>query len=258
MDLFVLTYGRADPRRQHTLRRLTEAGLPVRLVVQAREAAQFHWTQNLVGVKLEVLPQEVQTVAPTRQYIADNLAPRYFCMLDDDLHFFKRRDDDRTKFRDITNAELRQMFNELELALGTHPHAGIAAREGGNRATQQYLGNTRIMRLLAYDRAILAASGASFGYMEVMEDFHVALTLLRAGYPNKVLNDYCHNQAEGSNAPGGCSTFRTPELHEANANRLAERHAGYVTLVTKETKTAWGGGERVDVRIQWKKAYASS
>jgi len=255
MDLFVLTYGRATPQRQHTLRRLSEAGLPVRLVVQAREWTEYAWLAKLANVRLDMLPAHITTVAPTRQYILDMLATDKFVMLDDDLHFFKRRDDDRTKFRDMTDDELVEMFHCIEHELGWRVHVGIAAREGGNRNTEEFLYNTRIMRLLAYQRPALIKHKARFSDMEVMEDFHVALTLLRAGEPNAVLNDYCHNQAEGSAAPGGCSHFRTPELHTVNANRLAELHAPYVSVVQKKTKGAWGGGTRTDVRVQWKKAY---
>jgi hypothetical protein len=255
MDLFVLTYGRATPQRQHTLRRLSEAGLPVRLVVQAREWTEYAWVSKLVNVMLDILPENILTVAPTRQFITDTLATDKFVMMDDDLHFFKRRDDDRTKFRDMTDAELVGMFQRIEQELAWHMHVGIASREGGNRNTEEFLSNTRIMRLLGYKRSALIRHKALFDEMEVMEDFHVALTLLRAGRSNLVLNDYCHNQAQGSAAPGGCSHFRTPELHEANAYRLAKLHAPYVTTVKKETKTAWGGGTRTDVRVQWKKAY---
>jgi hypothetical protein len=69
-----------------------------------------------------------------------------------------------------------------------------------------------------------------------------------------VLNNWCNNQAEGSSADGGCSTYRTPELQAQAARLLAELHAPYVKVVEKETKTAWGGGTRTDVMIQWKRA----
>jgi hypothetical protein len=90
--------------------------------------------------------------------------------------------------------------------------------------------------------------------MEVMEDFHVALSLLEAGYSNRIMNHYAHNQ-KGSGTAGGCSHFRTPELHAKNEHLLAALHPDVVKVVQKETKGAWGGGTRTDVNIQWKKAY---
>jgi len=69
-----------------------------------------------------------------------------------------------------------------------------------------------------------------------------------------MLNEWCNNQAEGSGASGGCSAFRTMDLHSDNAQLLAKLHAPYVKVVRKETKGAWGGGARTDVIVYWKKA----
>jgi hypothetical protein len=109
------------------------------------------------------------------------------------------------------------------------------------------------MRVLGYRRDILKKLDRSFDEMEVMEDFHIALTLLEQGYENVVLNNWCHNQA-GSGKAGGCSHFRTAEVQTRNADRLSELHPGVVNVVRKTTKSAWGGGERTDVRVLWKKA----
>ena len=97
----------------------------------------------------------------------------------------------------------------------------------------------------------------TFGRLEVMEDFDVALRLLRAGHDNVILNNWANNQA-GSGKEGGCSHFRTPELHAACASKLASLHPGFVKVVQKTTKGAWGGGTRTDVNIAWKKARAAA
>jgi hypothetical protein len=85
----------------------------------------------------------------------------------------------------------------------------------------------------------------------------MTLQLLRAGYPNAVITEFVHNQA-GSNTEGGCSAYRDAKMMESSARKLAKLHPGFVKVVTKETKTSWGGGERVDVQIAWKKALASA
>ena len=251
MQIFIPTYGRAD--KQVSYAALVGAGLKVTLVVQSRERDLY-----CAFPHVEVLPEDITTIAPTRQYILDVLVDEEsFCMVDDDLVFFKRREDDPTKLRDITPSELAGAFQAMQDAL-THgaAHVGFAAREGANRNTDSILRNTRIMRVLGY-RSDFVSAYARFDYMEVMEDFDVALTLLESGFENIILNDYAHNQA-GSGSAGGCSHFRTPELHARNAYLLAERHPGVVKVVQKETKGAWGGGTRTDVNIQWKKSYAKS
>ena len=42
-----------------------------------------------------------------------------------------------------------------------------------------------------------------------------------------------------------------------NQDEMGELHKGFVRVVEKKTKTAWGWGTRKDVVISWKKAYAS-
>jgi len=251
VELFIPTYGRAG--NQVTYSALVGAGLKVTLVVQNRERDLYSTYPHVV-----VLPPHIQTIAPTRQFILDHVIDGpHFCMVDDDLVFFHRREDDRTKLRDITPTELDFAFYHMDANLAATPHVGFAAREGANRNTEDAIYNTRIMRVLGYNATALLTHKIRFDAMEVMEDFHVALSLLECGYRNLVLNNFAHNQF-GSGSKGGCSSWRTPELHAKNAHRLAELHPRYVKVVQKETKGAWGGGTRTDVNIQWKKAYNES
>jgi len=252
LEIYIPTAGRAH--RQPTLTAMLAAGIRPTLVVQAHEADDYrlNWGEH---VSIVVLPEHIRTVAPTRQHILQNVVVGpYFCMVDDDLEFFARRIDDKTKLRPLEQGELVKLFADIAYHLNVYAHVGIAAREGANRNTEYLLDNTRIMRVLAYDADVLKYKSIRFDRLDVMEDFDVALQLLEAGYSNVVVNSWAQNQA-GSNAAGGCSSWRTPELHAANAHRLAELHPKVVKVVQKETKTAWGGGTRTDVRIQWKRAY---
>lgn len=252
MDVLIPTYGRPLPERQHTLRALRADGVLPVLVVQHREHTAYSWYEGPV----HVLPPDLTTVAPTRDYLIHNRIwhAERVVMLDDDLHFFARRTDDPTKFRALAAGELRRMLEQIEAMLHVHPHVGIAPREGGNRNTEPYLLNTRIMRVLGYDRTYLRQHSITFAPLPVMEDFHVSLQILKSGKDIVVLNNWCNNQAEGSGATGGCSTYRTPALQAQAALMLESRHHPYVKVVRKQTKTAWGGGTRTDVTIQWKKA----
>lgn len=252
MDIYVPSSGRAQ--HQPTLTALVEAGLAPVLVVQQREFEDYFaaWGKT---ASIIALPPSITTIAPTRQYILENCGSSdTFVMCDDDLTFYARRLDYPTRLRDMFPGELCETFNELELALQRHAHAGLAAREGANRNATPFLYNTRIMRVLGYQRDPLISRNIRFDDMEVMEDFHVALRLLEAGFTNCVVNGWAHNQ-KGSSSAGGCSVWRTPALHAAAAHQLATLHPGVVQVVEKETKQAWGGGVRTDVRIAWKKAY---
>lgn len=257
MDIVIPTYGRALPHMQTTLRQMNEDGIVPKVVVQLRER-ELWWGHNAMPTldyELHVLPDEIRTIAPTRQWIIDHVGESdKVVMVDDDLVFYRRRDDDRTKLRDLKPGELKQMLLEIEAFLMNHSHVGIASREGANRNTEEYSHNTRIMRVLGYRRDTLQKLLIAFGRLPVMEDFDVALRLLRHGLPNIVLNNWANNQA-GSGKEGGCSHFRTPDLHAESARRLAALHPGYVKTVEKTTKGAWGGGTRTDVHVQWKKAF---
>lgn len=260
MDIIIPSSGRPD--RQTTLEALVQAGLRPILVVQDREYKAYleNWAPLATVFRL---PPEITTIAPTRQFILERVGQSdRFVMCDDDLWFYTRREEDRGRLRELTPYELREGFEVLDGLLYPGmvrhvPHVGFAAREGANRNTDPYIYNTRIMRVLGYRRSTLIDEGIRFDAMEVMEDFHVALSLLEKGYGNIIANDWCHNQA-GSGAQGGCSTWRTPELQARAAHRLAELHPGLVRVVQKETKTAWGGGVRTDVVVQWKKAFERS
>jgi len=68
-----------------------------------------------------------------------------------------------------------------------------------------------------------------------------------------VLNKWVTNQ-HGSNLAGGCSHYRTQEVQEESARKLAELHPGLVSVVKKAAKN-WGWAERTDVTVGWKKAF---
>lgn len=255
MDLIIPTAGRWNS--QPTLARLTACGLNPILVVQAAEADVY---RHVYGDRATVwvLPSHITTIAHTRQWILENVGhSEDIVMLDDDLSFYTRRTDDPTKLRDITDDELVQAFASMDNHLHYYAHVGFAAREGANRVTTLHIENTRIMRVLGYNRQTLLGNGVRFDRIELMEDFDVALQLLERGMANLVLNTYAHNQA-GSGKAGGCATFRTPQKQAEAAYALAALHPKYVRVVEKTTKGSFGGGTRTDVNIRWKKAYSDS
>lgn len=254
MNIAIPSRGRAH-LDMASLKALTAAGLRTFLVVPMGELAAY---ARYDGDLCTVMGCPSSGIANTRQWIVDNVGNHdTICMVDDDLTFFHRRKDDPTKLRDITPEELRAAFGRLESTLGDRvPHAGFATREGANRNIDDLHWDTRILRVLAYHRPTLAKEGIAFGRMRVMEDFDVALRLLRTGRHNVILNSIAHNQP-GSGTEGGCSTYRTMEVQAEAAHQLAKLHPGFVRVVEKETKTSWGGQKRTDVQISWKKALAA-
>ncbi len=234
-----------------------EAGIRCLLVVQQQEVEEY---AKIIGPHdIFCLPPYVKRLADTRDYIIHEMpGDDHVVFMDDDLDFAVRRDDDRSKFRQVQPGDLEAMFARMDRMLLKYPMVGIGSREGGNRVTEPFVYNTRIMRVLAFRRSFLREKGLFFNPLVVMEDFHINLQILRSGEDTCILNNWVSNQHGGSDAPGGCSVYRTDEVQTESAKLLAARHPGFVKVVEKTTKTAWGGKTRTDVIVQWKRARASA
>lgn len=251
MQIYIPSSGRAGDQPSYA--RLTGVGLNVKLAVPARELASYSTYPHVVPV-----PDHLK-IAGTRQWIIDQHPTENVIMVDDDLAFFHRRSDDPTKLRDITDQELYDAFQKLDSTLtDNHPLGGFAAREGANRNTEPLVFDTRILRVLGYHAPTLHKFGIRFDKVTVMEDFHVALCIHESGRSSFIYNEVAHNQTGGSNAPGGCSQYRTMEVQGAAADALKALHPRWVKVVEKETKTAWNGQTRKDVTIYWKKCREQS
>lgn len=256
MRIFILTYGRSE--QQHTYNNLpAQLQQRVTFVIQHREK-HLYTGDKYIG-KTYVLPKHIERISPTREHLLYTVMKDggKFVMLDDDLRFDTRRTDDPEKFLAGTDKDILAMFKAIEKTLDKYAHVGILSREGGNRTTAPTKECTRMTRVLAYDASVLLKEKVSFNRLPLQQDFDMTLQLLRKGYKNCVLCAWVHNQ-NGSNAKGGCSSFRTIDMLNHNARELAALHAPFVKVVEKHTKTAWGGQSRMDVVVQWKQAYQSS
>ena len=250
MLIYIHTAGRPD--KQTTLKSFSpELIKRTRLVVQDAEKDRYYKFPNVV-----VLPGDIDRLSPTRQWILENAESNKFVMMDDDLTFAFRTFSSGTKLHKAELDNVAVMFHEIETALDHHIHVGVSAREGNNRVKADFKEIARMMRLLAYDKQKVLDTGAKFDRIDTKQDFDMTLQLLRKGYKNLVFYKYAHNQS-GSNARGGCSVYRNPEMMDRCSNELAALHPDFVKVVEKYTKTSWGVGIRTDVRIAWKKAYES-
>lgn len=204
---------------------------------------------------MSITPVRVQGIGKVRQWIIDNSDGKVL-MLDDDLDFFVRRLDDRTKLTKASPRDINNMLMACDAALDKYAHIGIATREGANRNVEPIIENVRLLRALGYRADILKHLKVRFDRIPVMEDFDVALQLLERGHPSACINHWTQDQP-GSNTEGGCSTYRTSEVQAQGAHGLSQRHPEFVTVIEKPPLKSggWDGKPRTDVRIAWKKAY---
>ena len=253
MRIYIPSTGRAN--KQTTVGSLPQSILDKTFLVVPRD--QYDDYHKSVGHLVDIIaPALPQGIGPTRQWCVEDCLKsndRKVLMLDDDLVFAMRRRDQPTKFTDAQDQDIVNAIAVLEASLDDYSHVGMSTREGGNRYTEPFDFNTRLLRVLGYRTDILDENDISFERIPVMEDFYVSLSLLTDGYTNAKLNWMVQNQ-NGSGLQGGCSTYRDMEMQALAAHTLHAAFPDFVTVVQKETKGAWGGGVRTDVRIQWKKA----
>ncbi len=200
-------------------------------------------------------------LAAVRQWIVDELARQDepVIMLDDDLAFFVRKDPSAHNLRPA-GMDVDFIFERLyNLVQYDHfVHAGLSPRQGNNWAfPNKHLYIERMNAVHCVLPEVLRHYGIRYDDVDMMEDYHVVLSLFEQGEKNVVLVDAAWDQCKGSGAPGGFSHYRTSETQAAAAHRLAELHPLTVKVVEKEPKTGSGGfaGKRTDVRVQWKQAY---
>ena len=204
-------------------------------------------------------PEGVTGIAKRRQWCLEQLATTdKVVMLDDDLRFDTRRTDDLSKFIVSTPQEVEELFVDIDNQLNKYKHLGVMTREGGNFHGEagQYIEVGRATRVHGLRVQDVRALGCRFDRLPLMEDMDMTLQLLRLGHPNVIVNYMVQGQGM-SNAPGGCSVYRTPDLQAQAANGLAELHRPHVKTVEREVKSNWGEGfnKRLDVQVQWQKAY---
>ena len=131
-----------------------------------------------------VMPDYLESgISPKRKYIIEHSTGTKIAMLDDDIRFYIRKGYDDWHLRYLEPEEVPQMFGLLEEWLDDYAHCGVSAREGNNRVKELSVENTRYMRVLAYNLDMLG--GVELGRTRIMEDFDVALQLLRQGKPSK-------------------------------------------------------------------------
>lgn len=230
----------------------------VRLVVYKNEAKHYRlcWPDQ----PLWVVPLSVRGIAEKRRYLIENTKTRFLLMIDDDFRFCYRptMKSGSLIYLDENDERFVRMFKRMRYLADVYLHVGISHRSGNHNAKEPLKFNSRIAGTYMLDLVRLKRADVELGRLEVMEDFDITLQLLRKGYENVVLYRYCYNHMGYSNAKGGCSSFRTPDVQKRAAIRLAELHHPFVKVIERKASTWQGMTTRTDVIVYWKKAFQSS
>ena len=256
MDVYIPSRSRFE--RSLTLEALEFGNVPAPrlwLAVPAAQAGSYGPLAARYGARL--LPCPRPGIAATRQHIGQHAASQgkdRFLMLDDDLRFFYRKSDGVRLYKCVPK-HMMLMLRDIASGLTHYHHLAISARQGNNQLKFPYVTNKRPLRALAYRTETFLK--AEHGRVAIMEDFDVTLQLMKMGYANCVITKYAQDQQQ-TQLPGGCSDYRTHELHEENVRKMERMHRPFVKLVEKQNKTGGEFGKRMEAVIYWLKAWESS
>lgn len=249
-----LTYNNLPP----DLKKITQIVCP--------EKEVFWLGQNCPDAMIIKQPEPLMGIAEKRKWIVESCGELTkalkdagveepedkIVMLDDDLRFAVRREDDPGLFRKANDEDIIKAFKELEEILSPEfPHAGFSARGGGISMAAQDGGwqqGKRMMYILGY-HVPTVLENAEFGRIGTHEDMDICLQLLSKGFPNKVNFSFVVDQKFGSS--GGCTEERTIEKNNADAYLLEKLHPQFVKATEKIYKSSQS---RVEVVCQWKQA----
>jgi len=266
MLIFIPSYKRYNAVQGGTLRWIPPyLRHRVRFVVREEEeewyAKMLHHEMKEHGVQL-VIGSGLTGIADTRKLIGEVAAQtgqEIFCTMDDDVQFATRKSSDVVNLRPSEVEDMDAMLAEMGLlTLTSYAQVAISLRQGNNNVgvgpSPILQENGRAIRVCSFKTKEF--NECEHGRVQVMEDIDVTLQLLSKGHRNAVLYYWAQDQ-KATNAPGGCSAWRTHEVHDRAAHKMAELWPGICTTRLKENKTGGEFGTRTEITVQWKKAFAS-
>lgn len=201
-------------------------------------------------------------LASTRQEIlTSSHAEMPIMMADDDLKFFSRTHEN--KFIPMKGRKFREMVTEMEkrLLVENLGIVGLGARFMGNNAPRSIAYTVRPKCFFAINTRLMRQKKLrGYGRVKVQIDIEFGLQMLTAGCNTADLTEYVTEQAEGFQADGGVSTYRTGQVLRQAGETLKKLYPDFVTLVERKVKSGWAGvgDTRTEVRVAWKKAYKSN
>jgi hypothetical protein len=263
VKIYIPSYRRYNTIHGGTLKWIP-SGLLREVVVVVRDEEYDWYVKSLDyqrrqhGLQLLCL-RGVNGISDTREMIglaAQSQGEECFCTMDDDVMFAVRKSPETTSLRPQGVADFVEMMMTLEVLCTEYAQVAISLRQGNNNVgvgpPPLMQENGRAIRVCAFRTKEF--NTCTHNRVSVMEDIDVTLQLLSSGYKNAVLYYWANDQKQ-TNAPGGCSSWRTHEVHDAAARKMAELWPGICTLRQKENKTGGEFGTRTEITVQWKKVY---
>lgn len=205
------------------------------------------------------VPKQFSGIGRTRQYALDNLEAKYIMMIDDDVKLLKRKSIglNRARTTPATEEDVDACFKQL---LGWLRRSNVA--QVGVGASWMCHTKPRMIRnkmcgiLNVLDTEIVKDLGIRYDELELGEDSYMTLSLILSGYEVRVTYDYVINQ-QPTNAPGGCSGYRTMKRQLDACRKFVRLYPEYVKLYYRSRNYNGLGVGVPNVRVAWSKASKS-
>lgn len=209
-----------------------------------------------------VLPKTVHDIATTREAIVKHFNGQQIFMPDDDVilsYFTPRKTGLMADWKPNTPDQEKQLIDTITSEMNNgFVHGGLwvantFARSYEDIKQKPRMENSRYYTNMWYDLSQIDVDKIDWTSMKVGEDFYVALQLCLSGMPSCLRRDF-GVKASASHSEGGCSNWRTAELHNKYQLKLAEMYPDYVKAEESKSKKL-NGKLLYNVKIDFRKAY---
>ncbi len=257
MLIYIMTRGRVG--RQITLANLPKSLLDKTYLVVPKGENHDADLAKYYPLGIIYAPEWVTNYSQKFQWILDGLPYQKgeaamdgkAVIMDDDLVFSKREGNSLKTIRDPEL--LVPMFEQMERLLDEFPLVGVHPRQMGQNAPEPYVINGRVICIQGINRKLIGT--VKVDELSILADVILNCTLLSRGQPNALITTYFQDHGP-CQAPGGCSTYRTPDIQREAAEYIAKRWHPFAKTVIRRPKVAkWMGGERTEFQVQWKKLF---
>lgn len=256
-DVFYIpTVGRAD-------RQLTYKNFPSSwkdrtvLVIQEKEKDLYPQYQTLV------LPSNITTLAPTKQFIIAQATTKRYGILDDDLSFVKLRMDWEWPDKDITvptkTKMLEKDFDAFEALVMDWMDRDEIVYCGMNTVwafpirNEVYQNYCRVSGNHFFNGPKFPYDEFDYTTFTTIEDYYLTLQMISKGIVPRVSHQFRIDPGTTQSA-GGCANYRTLEMHNNDWRGLQAKYPQYITLKEKVAEDGiWKGMTKLSGSIQWKK-----
>ena len=258
MKIVIPTYGRMN--KQITLDSLSLLKEHIWLVVRPEEEDEARKIHHQV----KVITYSVHHQGDTLEWIVKHGFPgELIWMVDDDLTFLERVKHADPLKETCSNIGQRvkpqiitEMWEMIQEYSKKYVHGGISTTVAPTHFDSlPHQLNSRYCTNKWYDLSKIDVNRVDWSAVSAAEDFWVMLELYEQGHDFVNITKY-GSSGSPTNSVGGCSTYRTVEVHNDSMNKLQARFPEWVKLHEHEVESGpWKGETKLKARISVKRKF---